>query len=53
MVYHEQQFGALCGQHAVNALLQQPRFTAVDLADLGHQLDDIVCLRSLLLLLRV
>ena len=49
MVYHERQFGALCGQHAVNALLQQPRFTAVDLAEIGHHLDDIV--RLLLLLL--
>eukprot|EP00051_Salpingoeca_urceolata_P011624 m.144425 g.144425 ORF g.144425 m.144425 type:complete len:253 (+) comp17193_c0_seq3:1147-1905(+) len=40
MVFHERQEGALCAQHALNSLLQGPRFTAVDLADHARQLDD-------------
>jgi hypothetical protein len=31
-VYHEKQDSSLCGQHALNTLLQGPYFTAVDLA---------------------
>ena len=31
-IYHEQQQGALCAQHALNNLLQSPLFTADDLA---------------------
>lgn len=30
----------LCGQHALNALLQGPYFSAVDLSDIGRGLDD-------------
>lgn len=29
----------LCGQHALNNLLQAPMFTAQDLADIARQLD--------------
>ncbi len=35
-----QQEGQLCAQHCLNALLQGPFYTAVDLASLGQQLDD-------------
>lgn len=35
-----QQEGALCAQHCLNALLQGPYYTAVDLADLAKQLDE-------------
>lgn len=39
--YHSlQQEGQLCGQHCLNALLQGPYYTAVDLATLAQQLDD-------------
>jgi ataxin-3 len=34
-----QQQGNLCAQHALNALLQGPFFSAVDLADIAHRLD--------------
>ena len=34
-----QQEGQLCGQHCLNALLQGPYYTAVDLATLAEQLD--------------
>ena len=34
-----QQQGQLCAQHCLNALLQDARFTAVDLAELAHSLD--------------
>lgn len=30
----------MCGQHCLNALLQGNYFTAVDLAELAHQLDE-------------
>lgn len=30
----------LCGQHALNALLQGSLFTAPDLAEIGHALDE-------------
>lgn len=35
-----QQEGSLCAQHCLNALLQGPYFTAVDLATLAQQMDD-------------
>lgn len=35
-----QQEGSLCAQHCLNALLQNPYFTAVDLADLGRGIDE-------------
>ncbi|KAG0051736.1 Ataxin-3 [Gryganskiella cystojenkinii] len=35
-----QQEGNLCAQHCLNALLQGPYFTAIDLAELARQLDD-------------
>ena len=35
-----QQEGSLCAQHCLNTLLQESYFTAVDLADIGHQLDE-------------
>ena len=34
-----QQEGQLCAQHALNALLQQALFTAVDLASIARDLD--------------
>lgn len=39
-IFHEKQEGYLCAQHCLNALLQGPYFNAVDLANLGHQLDE-------------
>ncbi|KAG0333357.1 Ataxin-3 [Podila humilis] len=38
-IFHEQQEGNLCAQHCLNALLQGPYFTAIDLAELARQLD--------------
>jgi len=35
-----QQEGYLCAQHCLNALLQGPYFSAVDLATLGQQMDE-------------
>lgn len=35
-----QQEGQLCGQHCLNAALQGPYFTAVDLGDIARSLDD-------------
>lgn len=35
-----QQEGYLCAQHCLNALLQGPYFTAVDLADIARQMDE-------------
>lgn len=35
-----QQQGSLCAQHCLNALLQGPYFTAVDLATIGHRFDE-------------
>ena len=35
-----QQEGSLCAQHCLNALLQEPYFTAVDLATLAQQMDE-------------
>eukprot|EP00731_Ephydatia_muelleri_P026435 Em0018g535a len=39
-IYHEKQEGFLCAQHCLNNLLQGSLFTAVDLAQFGHQLDE-------------
>ncbi|SAL97801.1 hypothetical protein [Absidia glauca] len=38
-IFFEKQEGNLCAQHALNALLQGSYFTAVDLADIGRELD--------------
>lgn len=38
-IFFEKQEGALCAQHALNALLQGPYFTAVDLATIARTLD--------------
>ena len=35
-----QQEGQLCGQHCLNALLQGPYYTAVDLGSIAQQLDE-------------
>ena len=35
-----QQEGQLCAQHCLNALLQGPYYTAVDLANIAGQLDE-------------
>ncbi|EGG21092.1 hypothetical protein DFA_00967 [Cavenderia fasciculata] len=40
VVYFEKQVGSLCAQHCLNALLQGSYFTAVELANLAHQLDE-------------
>ncbi|GIX91315.1 ataxin-3 [Caerostris extrusa] len=39
-IFHEKQEGSLCAQHCLNALLQAPYFTAVDLAALARQIDE-------------
>ncbi|GBM01925.1 Ataxin-3 [Araneus ventricosus] len=39
-IFHEKQEGSLCAQHCLNALLQAPYFTAVELATLGRQIDE-------------
>lgn len=39
IIFHERQQGQLCAQHALNALLQEPLFTAIDLAEIARQLD--------------
>lgn len=38
-VYHEKQVMALCGVHALNALLQAPIFNEVDLSEIARSLD--------------
>ncbi|CAH8515507.1 unnamed protein product [Heterobilharzia americana] len=40
LIFHEKQEGSLCAQHCLNALLQGPYFTAVDLANIASQLDE-------------
>ena len=40
-IYHELQQAALCGQHALNNLLQGPYFSPEDLAQIAMQLDDM------------
>lgn len=39
-IFHEKQEGSLCAQHCLNALLQEPYFTAVDLATLAQRMDE-------------
>ncbi|XP_059488937.1 ataxin-3-like isoform X2 [Neocloeon triangulifer] len=39
-IFFEKQEGSLCAQHCLNALLQGPYFTAVDLATLANNLDE-------------
>ncbi|RUS16564.1 ataxin-3-like protein [Endogone sp. FLAS-F59071] len=39
LIHFEKQEGNLCAQHALNALLQGPYFTAVDLAEIARKLD--------------
>ncbi|XP_044733977.1 ataxin-3-like [Chrysoperla carnea] len=39
-IFHEKQEGSLCAQHCLNALLQGPYFTPVDLGTLAQQMDD-------------
>ena len=40
-IYHERQEALLCGQHALNNLVQTQTFTPVALAEIAHQLDQI------------
>jgi len=40
VIFHEKQQGSLCAQHCLNALLQGSYFTAVDLATIGHRMDE-------------
>ncbi|MEW5304643.1 MAG: hypothetical protein WDW36_007240 [Sanguina aurantia] len=39
LLYHEKQVAALCGVHAINALLQGPYFSEVDLGQIAQELD--------------
>lgn len=39
-IYHEKQFGSLCGQHCCNNLLQGPYWTAAGLGEIASDLDD-------------
>ncbi|KAJ3021201.1 hypothetical protein HKX48_009036 [Thoreauomyces humboldtii] len=39
-IFFEKQEGQLCAQHSLNALLQGPYFSPIDLADLARQLDE-------------
>jgi Ataxin-3 len=40
-IYHERQQAALCGQHALNNLVQASVFTAGTLAEIAHELDEM------------
>jgi ataxin-3 len=40
-IYHERQQAALCGQHALNNLVQAAVFNAQGLAEIAMQLDQI------------
>jgi hypothetical protein len=40
-IYHEQQEAALCGQHALNNLVQASVFTPGSLANIAIQLDEM------------
>ncbi len=40
-IYHERQQAQLCGQHALNNLLQTQSFTPHALAEIAHQLDQM------------
>ncbi|CAN0436492.1 unnamed protein product [Ascophyllum nodosum] len=39
-IYHEKQMSSLCGQHCINNLVQGARYTAGDLAEIAHELDE-------------
>lgn len=39
IIFHEKQQGQLCAQHALNALLQESLFTAIDLSEIARELD--------------
>ena len=39
-LYHEKQVSLLCGQHALNSLLQGPYFTAEDLTAIAVEFDE-------------
>lgn len=38
-IYHEKQEALLCGQHALNNLVQRPAFTPIELSQMAHRLD--------------
>ncbi|GBG34807.1 Ataxin-3 [Hondaea fermentalgiana] len=38
-IYHEKQYGSMCGQHCLNNLLQGPYFGPDDLAEIAAELD--------------
>lgn len=40
-IYHERQEALLCGQHALNNLIQTQTFTPMALAEIAHQLDQM------------
>jgi ataxin-3 len=40
-IFHEKQEGSLCAQHCLNSLLQGDYYSAVDLANIAHELDTI------------
>jgi ataxin-3 len=40
-IYHERQEAQLCGQHALNNLVQQNAFSPGDLAEIADQLDQM------------
>ncbi|XP_054758110.1 ataxin-3-like isoform X1 [Lytechinus pictus] len=40
-IFHEKQEGSLCAQHCLNSLLQGSYFSAVDLATIAQELDDV------------
>ncbi|CAM9220634.1 unnamed protein product [Ectocarpus sp. 12 AP-2014] len=39
-VYHEKQMSSLCGQHCINNLVQAASYSAADLAEIAHELDE-------------
>ena len=40
-IYHERQQALLCGQHALNNLVQACNFSPESLAEIAHQLDEL------------
>lgn len=40
-IYHERQEAALCGQHALNNLVQTREFSPDSLAEIAYQLDQM------------
>lgn len=41
VIHHETQVGLLCAQHCLNSLLQGDYYSAIDLANIAHELDGI------------